>query len=127
MLSRVEVAPAAKLPPAGTAAVEILACDLSHVDARKAVRMTAGLPVLRELRRRRARWVVVIIGQGGRVVISLETEAELLQVGADATELAPYLDGPVVLLPFGGPGLREKLIGAARRRELEICEMRGAA
>jgi len=60
-------------------------------------------------------------------VVTYPTEAAFLQIGAHALGVAPYLHGPLVLLPFGGPELRRKLIAAARERELGTADAEGQA
>jgi len=59
--------------------------------------------------------------------VPYETEADFLELGAHALDIAPYMPGPVVLLPFGGPELRGKLIAAAREREFESADAEGHA
>jgi hypothetical protein len=124
---RLVVAPAAKLPPPGTAAVELFACDLGHPAGERAVRQFGGEPLVTRLRKHGNRWVGIVAGPGGVIVVPYETEANLLELGAHALDITPYMPGPVVMLPFGGPELRRKLLAAARERELEMADAEGLA
>src|SRR4029077_6852553 len=116
---------AAKLPPPGTAAVELIACDFAHPAGERAVRQFGGVLLVPRLREHGIRWLGIVAGPGGVIVVPYNTETEFLRIGAHALDIAPYMPGPVVVLPFGGPELRGKLIAAARERELETVEAEG--
>jgi hypothetical protein len=105
----------------------VIAADFQHPAGEAAIRQVCGVAVARLLHARRVRWIGVVVGRGGTFVLPYETEAEFLQLGAHALDIAPYLPGPTVLLPFGGPELRRKLIAAARVREFEMAEVEGHA
>jgi hypothetical protein len=125
--ARLVVAPAAKLPPPGTATIEVFACDLDHPAGERAVRQFGGEPLVTRLREHGIRWLGIVAGPGGVIVVPYETEADFLELGAHALDITPYMPGPVVVLPFGGPELRRKLIAAARERELETADAEGNA
>jgi hypothetical protein len=119
--------PASALPEPGTAAVEVMACDLSRSAGRRAVRMSCGNAALRELLRRHARFVAVTIGMGGRHVVEY-SESEFAELGAEVVDFMPFACGPIVLTHFGlSPQLRERMLAGARRRDLETAEPAGHA
>ena len=127
MSARLQVAPVRSLPDPKTTALEIIAADLDYAPGRDAVRDLCGTEVLAELVGRRKRWVAVLIGCAGRVVLPFDTEQDFLEVGANALQLAPYLSGPTVIIPVVGPATRTKLLAAARTRELEMSPAEGRA
>jgi hypothetical protein len=124
---RLKLTPASELPAPGQAAVEVLACDLRSSDGRRAIRRSCGKHVLQELLGRRARYVTVAMGAGGRVVVPY-SEAEFPELGANLIDCVRFAPGPIVLSPFGlRPEMREKLLEGARRRDLETAEPAGSA
>jgi hypothetical protein len=119
-----------ELPAPGAAAVEVVAADLRHQAGRRVVRMMVGARVLKRLRRGGARFAALIYGRERRlVVLPFVAEADFIEsIAVGVVDLMPYIsDGPAVLLPFGDSKLREKLVAAARLRELEMAPARGTA
>ena len=122
------MSPASGLPEPGTAAVEVMACDLHHGDGRRLVRDVCGKGALRELLRRQARFVAVALGHGGGRAVAEYTAAEFVELGANLVDLIPSMPGPVVMTHFGiSSELREKMLAGARRRDLETAEPAGRA
>jgi hypothetical protein len=129
VLSRVRPSSAAGLPAPGSAAAEILLLDLALQPARRAVVTTVGIGVLEHFQKRNARWAAVVLGHERIVAIPLQHDSDLVEIAAHACELtAGHLPlGPIVLLPFTSPEVRQRVIDAARLKELETAEMKGAA
>jgi hypothetical protein len=127
VLTRVRVASAAGLPPPGTAAVEIILGDLTILSARTAVETLCGPHVLRLLEQQSVRWVAVMVGHGGVAVLPCDTAEEMTNACANASVDFSVRYGAVVVLPLVARELRQKLVDAARMRELEVGETRGAA
>lgn len=124
---RLKLTPISELPAPGVAAIEVIACDLNWGAGRRAVRLFCGKQALRRLLRRRAQFVAVMIGAASRHIVEC-SEFEFIELGAQLLDFTRCAPGPIVMMPIGlKPGLREKMLTAARRRDLETAEPAGHA
>jgi hypothetical protein len=124
---RLKLTPISDLPAPGTAAIEVLACDLRRGAGRRAVQMSCGKGALRTLLSRRARFVAVMIGAAGRHIVEY-TESELAGLGGELIDFTKFAVAPIVMTSFGlSPELREKMLAGAKRRDLETVEPAGHA
>jgi hypothetical protein len=125
---RLNVARASELPAPGAAAVEVMACDLRNGVGRRLVRRVCGKRALRELLRREARFVAIVLGPGGGRAVAEYTEPEFVELGAHLVDFMPLMPGPVVVTHYGlSPQLRDRMIAVARRRDLETVAPAGRA
>ena len=126
-MSRVRVAPVAKLPPPGTAALEVFLCDLRNSDGQRAMQRVCGQQVLDRLLKSESPFAVVGVGLAC-FVLPISSEDELADMTAHLVDCAAYLSGDVVLLPFGiSRDLRDRMIAKAQRRDFELAPAEGNA
>ncbi|MGH9694199.1 MAG: hypothetical protein ACRD5Z_08665 [Bryobacteraceae bacterium] len=121
-------APEFPLPLRASAALEIVAADLSHAAGRGAIRSLGGRKLVRYLASKGARFAALFCGRGPTFLIPFFDEDSFIDELAEVMISAPrFAPGPCVLLPFDPPALRVKLLAAARTYELAMAAVGGQA